>query len=288
MTKRWLGIFQVLLAGISFGFLGIFGRWAFTAGFSVGELLFWRFLCASVFLWLGLLIFNPTLIWLKLSQILTSVCLGIFGYAVFSTLYFQAIQGISVALAAMLLFTFPIFVSLGSHFVLKEKMNGWQWVSLVVASLGLVLLLWGDLDVSSIKSLFMALLAAITYAIYVLVSGRLQKDVQPLSSSLYVVSSATLGLYIFHRPMLSRVLEFNINQIQIILGLAIICSIVPLTLFLAGLQKMRSAQASILVMIEPVVAAIAAWVLLGERLQANQVLGAAMIFVALLINALLK
>jgi drug/metabolite transporter (DMT)-like permease len=62
----------------------------------------------------------------------------------------------------------------------------------------------------------------------------------------------------------------------------------PLTLFLAGLQRIPSGQASIISMVEPVVATLAAGVILGEHLSSNQMAGAILILAALVINATTK
>lgn len=284
--QQALGFIYVLLAGVGFGFLGIFGRFAFKSGLTVGELLTLRFALASFLLFTGLLIFKPRLIKIPLRQFAVSAALGIFGYAVFSTLYFKSIEGISVPLAALLLFTFPIFVNLGAHFILKEKMPKTQIFSLLVACIGLGGLLWGPLVINSLSSVIYALTAAISYSAYVLLSGKFQQKVSPLSSSLYVMSFAALALYIFHRPSLDRISNLTHPQILIIFGIAIFSTIGPLTLFLAGLQRLSSSKASILVMIEPVVAVFAAWILLNEQLSGQQLLGAILVLLALGLNTL--
>lgn len=283
-AHQTVGFLFVLLAGIGFGFLGVFGRFAFNSGIAVNELLFWRFVTAGILLFLGLLIFKRDLIKLSKKQVLTSIALGVGGYAVFSTLYFRSIQGVSVPLAAMLLFTFPIFVSLGAHLFLKERMNRLQWISLAVACLGLGILLWGPVEVHKVSAVLCGFGAAITYALYVLVSGKVQKNVPALSSSLYVILSAAIALGIFSPPSLERAMSFSTEQMLIILGLATICTIAPLTLFLAGLQHLPSSQASILVMIEPVVATIAAATILGEVLSLRQIAGGILVLIALFIN----
>lgn len=279
-----LGFIYVLIAGICFGFLGVFGRLAFQHGFSVGELLTYRFALASLLLWIGLFVFNRKLIALSFKQILISVLLGCFGYALFSTLYFMSIQGISVALAALLLFTFPIFVNIGSHFILKERMGRTQVISLILATMGLMILLWGPLFVHSFKAVIYALSAALAYAVYVLLSGRLQKGVEPLSSSLYVISAAAITLFVWHSPSMTKPFHFSSEDFLIVLGLAVVCTVIPLTLFLSGLQKLSSSKASIVVMIEPVVATIAAWAVLGEKLSAGQSFGAGLVVIALVLN----
>ncbi len=279
-----LGFIYVLLAGVGFGFLGIFGRLAFQRGLSVGEILTWRFLFASIFLWIFLGLFQRKTIILSPRQIFISIALGVFGYSSFSTLYFMAIQGISVSLAALLLFTFPVFVNLGGHFILNEKMNRRQGLSLILASVGIVILLWGPLFIKSLSSVVFALMAAVAYSVYVLASGRYQRGVKPISSSLYVITSAGLALFAFHRPSVDRLMHFSMTEYMIILGLATVCTVAPLTLFLAGLQRLSSGKASLVVMIEPVVAALAAWALLGEKLTLGQSTGAVLVLFALVLN----
>lgn len=284
--KQPLGFIFVLLSGMGFGFLGIFGRLAFQSGLSVGELLTFRFILAALLLAMGLALTKPKLLLLPRKQVLISFLLGIFGYAVFSTLYFKAIQGISVPLAALLLFTFPIFVNLGQHFILKERMTRLQMISLVLACIGLGILLWGPLIVNSFSAVMYALVAAVTYAIYVLVSGKVQKDVPPFSSSLYVIFSAAIALALFHQPDFSKLAHCTSQQFWIIGGIAVVSTIGPLTLFLAGLQRLSSGKASIVVMIEPVVAAGAASLLLHENLSEIQLAGAILVIISLALNAI--
>lgn len=284
--RQALGFVFVLLAGMGFGFLGVFGRLAFQSGLSVGELLTFRFIIAGLILLVGLLVSKPRLILLSKKSLVTSILLGLFGYAVFSTLYFKSIEGVSVALAALLLFTFPLFVNLGAHFILKERMSRLQVLSLGLACLGLAVLLWGPIVVNSLPAVLYALTAAVTYSAYVLISGRYQKDVHPLSSSFYVIISAALALFIFHQPSLTKFFDLTTTQQFLILGIAIVSTIAPLTLFLAGLQRLSSAKASVVVMIEPVVAALAAWFILDEKLSPLQITGAVVVVMALVLNAL--
>ena len=280
-----IGFIYVLLAGLGFGFLGVFGRLGFQRGLSVGEILTWRFLLAAVLLWTYLFLFKRKLIQLSLKQILISSALGVFGYSLFSTLYFMSIQGISISLAALLLFTFPIFVNVGAYFFLKEKMTLKQVISLIFATLGIAILVWGPLFINSFSAVIYALLAAVSYAIYVLVSGRVQQGVEPLSSSLYVITSAGIALLLFHQPSFDRLLHFSNYEYLIFLGLATVCTVAPLTLFLAGLQRLSSSKASLVVMIEPVVAAVAAWMILDEKLSLAQAAGALLVLFSLFLNA---
>jgi drug/metabolite transporter (DMT)-like permease len=175
-----------------------------------------------------------------------------------------------------------MFVNLGSVLFFKEKMKASQWLSLFLAMSGLVMLLWGEMNVRTVSSVGWGLAAALTYSGYVLISGRIQKNVEPLSSSLYVITSAAFALWGFHHPEYNRLLNFEVEQYLYIIGIAVFSTILPLTLFLSGMQKLSSSKASIIVMIEPVVATIAGWIILGETLRPLQMAGAFIIFLSLI------
>lgn len=286
--RYFTGFISVLLAGAGFGFIGVFSRFCFRNGLSVGDVLAWRFILAAAILWAALILFQPKLIRLSIGQIFVSMALGVFGYAVFSTFYFKAIEGLSVPLAVLLLYTFPILVNIVAHFFLHQKMARGQVLSLILASLGLLILLWGPLEIHKISAVLFGLGSALAYSIYVLVQAEVQKNIPPLSSTLYVISSAAIALVLFHHPHFGHVLTKPHLVLWCLLGLATISTILPLTFFLAGLQRIPSGQASIIAMIEPVVATVAAGAFLGEELLPQQLLGACLILAALVFNAVFK
>lgn len=275
------GLIQVLLSGICFGFLGVFGKLSFQKGLSVGELLTYRFTLAALLLGLGLAFIRPSWLRIDFKQLCVSLALGVFGYAIFSSLYFLSIQGITVGLAALLLFTFPLFVNLGEWLFLKHKLTRSQLISMLLSFLGLCLLVYGDWSIQNRLSVLYGLGASITYATYVLVSGVVQKQVRPLTSSFYVIVGAGAMLGLIHQPSFQIFSSNQADKWWLIIGISIICTIAPITLFLSGLQKMKSSEASLVVMIEPVVATLAGMVFFQESLSFIQSLGAALILSAI-------
>jgi drug/metabolite transporter (DMT)-like permease len=286
LSPRLRGTIEISIASMGFGFLGVFGKMAFQTGLSVGEFMSYRFILAASLLWIFLLLFRPQWIRLKPKQIFIAALLGIFGYAFFSTLYFTAIDGLSITLAALLLYTYPFWVNLFSHFFTHEKVTRQEFGALLAASAGLLLLLWGHIEVKNILAVAAGLGSAISYAIYVMVSGRLQKDVRPISSALYVITFGALALSMFHHPSVAHVSEMTPLQGSTILGIALICTVLPLTLELAALQKLKSNEVALLMMIEPVTAAILGAIIFGDRLEIRQIIGALIILAALTMNTL--
>ena len=283
-----MGFIYVILAGMGFGFLGIFGRLAFKSGLNVEILLSLRFILAALILFIYISISNKKQLHLSKKQIFISLLLGSLGYASFSTLYFMSLEGLSAALASLLLFTFPIWVNLINVLFFKEKLDLKHFMSLFIACVGLTLLVWGPVFFESMSYIFYALTAAIGYAFYVIISEKAQKNTPAISSSLYVITGAAIMLT-FLGGVQGKITTqsfglVNHQQWLYILGLSLVCTIFPIIFFLLGLQRISSSKASIIVMVEPVVATLAGWMILNEKLSHQQILGVILVLAALYLN----
>ncbi|MEK2689961.1 EamA family transporter [Bdellovibrio sp. GT3] len=288
LNPRLRGIIEISIGSVGFGFLGVFGKTAFNSGLNVGEFLTYRFTLAAMLMWIFMLLFRPQWIRLSLKQILIAALLGIFGYGLFSTLYFTAVDGLSITLAALLLYTYPFWVNVFSHIFTHDKISRNEALCLAGASAGLIMLLWGHIEVRNAWAVLAGLLSGISYAIYVLVSGRVQKNVRPVTSSLYVITFGAIALALFHHPHFENIPHLTSTQASAIFGIAIISTIIPLTLELAALQKLKSSEVALLMMIEPITAAILGMFIFKESLTWLQMTGALIISMMLVINTRLK
>lgn len=290
--RRLIGITQIAISGFSFGFLGVFGKLGFKNDLSVGELLSYRFLVASLLMAAGLALVSPSRLRITLKDLFICAGLGFFGYAVFSTFYFEAVKGVSVAMASLLLYTYPILVALGARLFFKTRLTKAQLIALPLAFAGLAVLLGGDLlgfmtessaATNRLVAIGAGLASAVCYAGYILVSSRFQTNIDPLTSGFYVMLFAAVGLISFHQPAFAVTTP---TQIAIVTGIALVCTVLPLVLFLSGLQKLGNTEASLLSTIEPVTAAAVGSLLLGESLTLNVWLGGAIVLSALIATVL--
>ncbi len=253
----------------------------------------YRFAIASLLLALVLLIYDRRRLKIAPLQILVCAGLGVLGYAIFATLYFTAINGVSVALASLLLYTYPIHVAIGARVLFGEKLSRAQKIALPVALGGLLFLLggpaiFGESKIANPYAVIAGLGSALCYAFYILASSRLQRTIDPLTSGLYVMTFAALGLFFFHRPDLSRIPALTLEQIALLVGIGVVCTIAPLVLFLSGLQKLGNNEASLLSTIEPLTAAAMGAIILSEMLAPAEWIGGALVIAALVITALAR
>lgn len=276
-----IGRLEIVLSAVGYGFIGIFGKRAYAAGLAPGEYLTMRFAIASAVLWAFMLVARRRDLAVSRRRLVACAALGVFGYALFTTLYFHALEGLSASLTSLLLYTFPVIVTLAARVLFKERIGWRRAVALPVVAAGLVLLLRGDVAVASWGAVAFALASAVLYSAYILASSRLLRGVDSLVAGLYIMTAAAVALALVDLPSPERIASFDAGTWGAVLGIAVVSTLGPLVLFLRGLEKLSNAEASILSLVEPLTAVVAASLILGERLAPLQILGGALILGAL-------
>lgn len=280
-----MGFIQIILSGMCFGALGFFGKTAYERGILPGELLSLRYSLSAIMMGLAILVTNPSSLKLSRFQVVSSLLLGVFGYALFSSLFFIALTGLSASLSVLLLYTYPVMVAVMSQFILKEHLGKLGILSLVVVSLGIVGLVWGEWAVSQPKFLLCGIGSAFFYALYIMYSRKYLSDVPAMPSSFYVQLGAGAVLSLIHFQTLARPMEILTFHAPLILSMAVICSFMAMTLFLAGLSKITSSEASILSTTEPLFGVLIATLFLKEKLTLIQMGGGVLILLGMVILA---
>ena len=280
------GRVEIVLSAVGYGFIGVFGKRAYAAGIAPSEFLTMRFAIAATLLWIFVVITRRRDLDVSRQQIVTCAGLGIFGYACFTTLYFYALKGLSASLTSLLLYTFPVIVTIAAWLLFSEPVGWKRWSALPTVSLGLVLLLWGDVTVTSWTAVLLALGSAVLYSGYILASSRMLRGLDSLVAGLFIMTAAAFACALFGRPSMAQIAAFDTGTWGAILGIATLSTLGPLVLFLRGLEKLSSSEASILSLIEPLTAVVSSAILLGERLAPVQFVGGGLILGALALSSL--
>ncbi len=273
-SERKIGISQILLSGICFGFLGIFGKLLYAGGIEPGEFLGFRFLIGGAFSLALVLATDPHSLKMSRKHLGICVALGVFGYAVFSSCYFQALKGLSASLTVLLLYTYPLMVTLGAWLLFGEKVMRRKIAALPLVMTGLALLIWGDVQILNPWAIAFGLAAATFYAVYILTSSHYLKGVNPFAAVSYIQLSAGVILSLIYLRDPTRAAQVFTAQWPILLAAGLICSSAAMGLFLAGLKKLKNWEVSVLSTSEPVSNILLAIVFLGEQLSFTQGLGA--------------
>ncbi|CAN5639945.1 DMT family transporter [soil metagenome] len=288
LSKRTIGILEVLASGFCFGFLGLFGKRALGKGLTPFEFLAFRYLFAAAMMGLVVVVKNRRFssLWMGRKKVAMSLALGVLGYAVFSSFYFLALEKISVSMTVILLYTYPVLVSAGGAVFFKERISRSRLPAVPMAFLGLVALVWMDLRVGQPTGLIFGLLAAVFYAVYILLSSHWMKGGDPMASTFWIQAGA--GLTLLASSFIS--IERSAQLIQIawteIILTALICSVLAMWLFLSGLLKVKNWEASLLSMAEPITGVALGVLVMGDHLSTLQWLGAGFVLAALALVSL--
>jgi drug/metabolite transporter (DMT)-like permease len=280
------GALLCLVSAAAFATLGIFGRLAADAGASVATTLLVRFGLAALLFAAALRATGgwPALRRLPRRVVLTGLGLGAAGYSLQSGLYFGAIGRLDVSMVALLLYTYPAFVTVAALALGRAEPSLRIGAALAVASVGLVLvLLAAGTGAFDLPGALMALGASLTYTTYILVSDGVVGEVDPFALSLLVLTGATASFAVAGLATGSLQFALPAEAWLWLVLIALVSTVVAVSAFFAGLRRVGPSEAAILSTFEPVVTVALAFMVLGERLAPAQLAGGGLVLAAVIL-----
>lgn len=211
--------------------------------------------------------------------------LGLLGYYLSSLLDFWGLEYVPVSLERLILFLNPTFVLLIGLCFLGQRVSSRQWLAMAVSYAGIVLVLVENLRVEGSHVLFGAALvlgAAISYALYLAVSGELVKT---LGTARLVVAAMTISTaaVLLHYLLLrapADLLGFPPAAYGWALANAFFCTFLPVTFTMSAVRRVGPGTAAQLSVLGPVsLVFLGAW-LLDEPVTMRQILGTAVVLAA--------
>jgi drug/metabolite transporter (DMT)-like permease len=209
------------------------------------------------------------------------VLLGLLGYYLSSFLDFWGLQYISASLERLILFLNPTLVLLIGVLFLRQHVSGRQWAAMAVSYAGIVLVFWENLRIGgSHVALGSALVfgAALSYALYLLLSGELVRRVGSLRLVAYAMCVSTIAclvqFFLVHPPSM-LVQPMPVYGLSLLNALA--CTVVPVYLTMFAVARIGAGATSQTAMIGPVSLVFFGWWLLGEQVTPLQLAGTAVV-----------
>ena len=276
--NRLAGIILVLISAAAFGSLAIFGRLAYAAGLDTATLLFLRFSLSALLM--AILLIARGEAWPRGRLLAWLVGMGAIGYVGQSFSYLTAIKYASAGLVALLLYLYPTFVAILSVIFLKTRLTRLKVLALILATLGAALT--ANPQGGQWTGVLLAILAAVIYAIYIIVGARVIEQVSAVQSSTIIFASAGL-VYGGLAAALGPHWPTTPDGWWAVAGIVLLSTVIPVTTFLAGLKCIGPTDASLLSTLEPVVTVVLATVLLGESLPLLSLLGGGLILAAVIL-----
>ncbi|MCR8848448.1 DMT family transporter [Rossellomorea sp. SC111] len=201
------------------------------------------------------------------------------------TFYFLSIQASSVAIAATLMYTAPVFVLLISFLLRLEQSTWFKWFCIASVLLGIILLT-GAYNTKTISVSFLGILAGLSaglsYALFIFGFKNASSHGKPPTTLTIAFFSFCLILFFFtDKGEAAAVLSSKDLGLFLLLG--ILGAGLSFLVYVNGIRRTTPANASMVAMVEPVTASLFGVLVIGDHLNIIQILGMAVILVTITI-----
>jgi len=275
------GVALVIASACFFGSLGVFGKLAYRLGLSTPQLLSYRFGLAALLLWLAAGVTRQGLP--PRRSLLGLAIMGGAGYVGQSGSYFNALHFIPASTNALLLYTFPVVVTLLAAVLFHEPL-GWMKLGAVgLAFLGTVLVVEAQLRATAPIGIVLGLGSAAFYSGYILYGSRLLPGLPPVSATAMIMTSAAAVWTGYAAASGQLAVDWTVPRLALIIGFAVVGTTVPVLTFILGLRLVGPSRAAILSTFEPASTVLLAVIILGETANPIQYVGGALILASVVL-----
>jgi drug/metabolite transporter (DMT)-like permease len=285
-----LGYGLAFTAAACFGVGGIIAKAAFNAGVPPSLLAEWRILFGFLVYAALFAVIRPSAFRVRRSDLALFALFGIVGLAGVQWSYYESIQRLPVGVAVVIQYTAPVLLLIWAR-LRGRKVGNRLWLAAALALVGCFFAAGAyDAALFQLNTVGVALsvLSALIFALYFSVAERILKRYETPTLLIYGFGFALLAWAIY-RPLWTLPWTTTPPEIYaLLLGVLVVATVIPFGLTLAAVKLIPAARVGLTATIEPVVAAIAAFLVLGEQLAVLQIAGGAVVVMAILIAQSLR
>jgi drug/metabolite transporter (DMT)-like permease len=282
-----LGALLVIASALCFAIMPVIAKVAYRQGVEPFGLLAWRFVVAAAMLWI--------LLWWRHRQLAVELpdrrqvggllALGGVLLAGEVSLYFFGLQHLTAGLAEVLLFLFPAWV------VVIVAVRRRAWPSPVVIGCTLAAVVGAGLAVQGgivgvsrdvLHGVALLVGASITFALYVVLSGRSAERYGSLPTTTMVITGGA-GTFVVAALVTGSAGPSTALGYAMVIAIAVVSTVLSFGMLTAGLALLPATHVSVIATAEPVFAVVLGWQLLGETLVPGQLLGIALVVGSILV-----
>ncbi len=260
-----------------------FARIAYESGSNPATQVFLRSLCMMLVMGALQLALGRSLMLPRRTILMTIVfglCILVMSFGYLSSVFY-----ISVSLAVLLLYTYPLMVGIASPLLGRERMTWLKALCLIGAFAGLVVASWDGFGTLDWRGIAFALAAAGSISVIALFGGAAMSRGHPfvMNAWMNVWVVLAVGLYL----SAAGGAQFPQTTAGWLATLAICtCYTLGILFLFLGLMLISPAQSALTMNLEPLFSTIAAILLLHEAVALRQWFGLAMLLIFLAISTL--
>ena len=282
MRKEMYGYIAIISAASLWGIGGAVAKTLFNQDVSPFLLVKIRLLLSFALLVIGLLIYNRRLLYIPRREILYFAKMGVGGMAMLQFFYFLTISLTNVATAVFLEYLAPVLIAVYAVIWEKIILSWQQKLAVLVATVGglLIMISAGGVQGLTIAGVASGLAAAVAAAFNTIYTRRAVQEYHPITVVTYSCGFGALFWWLI-MPYGWEAGSILPEQWLMFLYVVIFSTIIPFLLFYFGLRYLSATNASVTCSLEPVVAAVTAYLALGEKMGGLQMVGGFLVLVAI-------
>ncbi len=274
------GFIYAVSGATLFSFKPVFIKLAYSHGIDSVTLLTLRMLMALPFyLVIGLWTYsrNRQQVISGKYNVIPTMLIGVLGYYLASYLDMLGLTMVTAQLERLILFTYPTIVVILSAILFKQPVTNNVWTALLLTYSGIASILMHDLSglgVNVIQGAVLVIGSAICFALFMVLS---KTQINKIGSRLFTTmamsaaSVAIISHFVVTRSY--QQLLVSADLLLIVLGIAVMSTVIPSFLISAAINKIGPGQTSLIGSIGPVITALLAVSILGESFTSYHVIG---------------
>lgn len=209
-------------------------------------------------------------------------------YTCVVTFLITAMTRATAATGILLQYTGPAFCALLAWLILGRRIRPRTWLAVIVALLGVAIMIVGGEHSQGWTGPLCGLLSGVAFGALVLVLERLDPPGGQRVNPFVIVAMNNLGCVLVLVPI-AMLLSGSVFVQPWQIGMVCLCGVIqlgiPYVLFQLGLRRVSAVEASLLILLEPVLNPVWVWLVIGEKPDLATFVGGAAILLAMGLEA---
>ena len=284
MNNKLKGTLFGVVAAVAYGTNPLFSLPLYAQGMTPDSVLFYRYGIGGALLGLILKLKGESLR-LKKQEVLPLFLLGVL-FSSSSFLLFKSFLYMDAGVASTILFVYPVLVALIMAVVFKEKASWITYGCIGLALCGIGLLYKGDGESGlDVVGMTLVLLSALTYAIYIIIVGRIASLKLPVGKMSFWVIVFGMTVFVVSTRFLTQLQPVlpTLSGWVNVCGEAIVPTVISVLFINISIKAIGSTYAAIIGALEPVTALMIGVFVFGESFTVRIALGALLIVFAVIL-----
>lgn len=280
------GYLYAVISAILFGTAGIFVKQGYSEHFSPVDLLMLQYMIADIILILICKIKFKNGFKLSKTMYKKLFIQGAVWNTLMTVCFYSSFKYLDVAVATMLLYTYPAMVAAASFIFFNVKISKIKIAAITGTFIGCLMVLnlfSGKYKIFSPAGIIYGILAAVFYTFMNIYAKNIVDNIHPIIVTFYTTTFSLLVLFIFNFKFIYKLPLVTFDAALNAGLLAFFCEIIPLTLLYSAIKYIGPVLSSIISTIELPSSAVMSYIFIGEKLSTLQAAGIIIVIISIIL-----